>query len=307
LNLDFLPAKRNAPAGGALKDASIPLVTIEIAKSRANREFVMRALERFHTFTGWRVKCIRHGERQILKEFMAMDRMLVVVFDTEEEAYAGRRALAQLDGEGSIAVYADAVIMKNANGSITVKEQNDQWGLGMLAGTSLGALIGLLGGPVGLVIGASFGLLGGTIADARDAGIDVDFVDDASRELLPGKYALVAEISEDWTTPLDQSMEAVGGKVFRRALSEVKQTLHEADVAAMKADMAQMKAEQAKASADRKAKLQAKIDQLDAKIKGHLEKAEQQRTTAEREAKAKAELLNAKAATMQRHAAEIHV
>jgi hypothetical protein len=75
----------------------------------------------------------------------------------------------------------------------------------------------------------------------------------------------------------------------------------------MKADMAQMKAEQAKASADRKAKLQAKIDQLDAKIKAHLEKAEQQRATAEREAKAKAELLNAKAATMQRHAAEIHV
>ena len=35
-------------------------------------------------------------------------------------------------------------------------------------------------------------------------------------------YALVAEIREDWTTPLDQSMEAVGGKVFRRALSEVK-------------------------------------------------------------------------------------
>ena len=131
------------------------------------------------------------------------------------------------------------------------------------------------------------------IADARSAGIDIDFVDDASRELLPGMYALVAEISEDWMTPLDQSMEAIGGKVFRRALSDVKRTLHEADVAAMKADMAQMKAEQAEASADRKAKLQAKIDQLDAKIKAHLEKSEQQRAATGREAKAKAELLKA--------------
>ena len=94
-----------------------------------------------------------------------MDRMLVVVFDTEDKAYAGKRALAQLDSEGSIAVYADAVIAKNANGSITVKESNDGWGLGVLAGTSLGALIGLLGGPVGLAIGASVGLLTGTIAD----------------------------------------------------------------------------------------------------------------------------------------------
>ena len=71
--------------------------------------------------------------------------------------------------------------------------------------------------------------------------------------------------------------------------------------------MAQMKAEQAKASADRKVKLQAKINQLDAKIKAHLEKAEQQRAAAGREAKAKAELLKAKAATMQQKAAEIHV
>lgn len=236
-----------------------------------------------------------------------MDRMLVVVFDTEDKAYAGKRALAQLDGEGSIAVYADAVIVKNANGTITVKESGDQWGLGMLAGTSLGALIGLLGGPVGLAIGSYVGLLAGTIADARTAGIDSDFVDDASRELLPGKYALVAEISEDWTTPLDQRMEAVGGKVFRRALSDVKHTLHEQDVAAMKADMAQMKAEQAKASADRKAKLQAKIDQLDAKIEAHLEKSEQQRSAAGREAKAKAELLKTKAAVLQQKAAEIHV
>ena len=236
-----------------------------------------------------------------------MDRMLVVVFDTEDKAYAGKRALAQLDGEGSIAVYADAVIVKNANGSITVKESNDQWGLGVLAGTSLGSLIGLLGGPVGLAIGASVGLLTGMIADARSAGIDIDFVDDASRELLPGMYALVAEISEDWMTPLHQSMEAIGGKVFRRALSDVKRTLHEADVAAMKADMAQMKAEQAEASADRKAKLQAKIDQLDAKIKAHLEKSEQQRAATGREAKAKAELLKAKSTIMQREAAEIHV
>ena len=236
-----------------------------------------------------------------------MDRMLVIVFDTEDKAYAGRRALVQLDGEGSIAVYADAVIVKNADGSITVKESSDQWGLGTLAGTSLGSLIGLLGGPVGLAIGASVGLLTGMIADTRSAGIDVDFVDDASRELLPGKYALVAEIREDWTTPLDQSMEAVGGKVFRRALSDVQHTLHEADVAAMKADAAQMKAEHAKASADRKTKLQAKINQLDSKIKSHIEKAEQQRAAAGREAKAKAELLKAKAATMQQKAAEIHV
>lgn len=189
-----------------------------------------------------------------------MDRMLVVVFDTEDKAYEGKRALHQLDGEGNVAVYADAVIAKSASGAATVKENTDQWGLGMLAGTSLGSLIGLFGGPVGLAIGASVGLLTGTFADTWNAGIDSGFVDDVSKELVPGKFALVAEIREDWTTPVDLRMEMLGGKVFRRALSVVKHELHQEDVAAMKADMAQLKAEQAKAHADWKAKLQQNIN-----------------------------------------------
>ena len=42
-----------------------------------------------------------------------MDRMLVVVFDTEAKAYDGKNVLNQLNEEGSISVYADAVIVKN--------------------------------------------------------------------------------------------------------------------------------------------------------------------------------------------------
>ena len=62
--------------------------------------------------------------------------------------------------------------------------------------------------------------------------------------------ALVAEIEEDWTTPVDIRMEAIEGLVFRRALSEVKHQVHEENVNSMKADMAQFKAEQGQA--DRK-------------------------------------------------------
>ena len=43
-----------------------------------------------------------------------MDRMLVVVFDTEKKAYEGKKALLQLEDEGSIVVYAYAVVAKNA-------------------------------------------------------------------------------------------------------------------------------------------------------------------------------------------------
>jgi uncharacterized membrane protein len=235
-----------------------------------------------------------------------MDRMLVVVFDTEIKAYEGKKALLQLDNEGSIAVYAYAVVAKNANGTATVKQGDDAGPLGTLVGTSLGSLIGLLGGPAGLAIGATVGLLAGGTADLNNARISDDFIDDVNKDLLPNRFAVVAEIEEDWTTPVDIRMDAIGGIVFRRALSDVKDTIHDENIAAMKADIAQMKAEHAKARADRKGKLQEKINQLDSKIQARLEKAKGQRQAAEVRAQAKAEVLKTKAVALKAKAADTH-
>ncbi len=224
-----------------------------------------------------------------------MDRMLVVVFDNETKAYEGRKALLQLDGEGSISVYAYAVLTKHADGTATIKQGDDSGPLGTLAGTALGSLIGLLGGPVGMAIGATAGLAAGSAADIDNARIGEDFLDDVTKQLLPNRVAVVAEIEENWTTPVDTRMAAIGGTVFRRALSEARKTSNEEEVGAMKADLAQMKAELTQAHADHRAKLQEKINQLDSKIQTQLQKAKDRREAAERQAQAKAKILAAKA------------
>jgi uncharacterized membrane protein len=236
-----------------------------------------------------------------------MDRMLVVIFDSEPKAYEGKRALHELEEEGSIVVYTCAVVGRNADGTTAVRQSDDPGPLGTLVGTSVGALIGLLGGPVGAAVGAAAGLVVGGTVDINNARIGEDFIDDVKQELERNKFAVVAEIQEDWTTPVDTRMEAIGGKVFRRALSEAKHTVNEEDVAAMQADMAQMKAEHAKAQADRKAKLLEKINQLDSKIQAQLEKSKQRRQAAEAQAKAKVEVLKAKAAALKAKVSEKHV
>ena len=109
-----------------------------------------------------------------------MDRMLVVVFDNESKAYEGKKALMQLDIDGSISVYGHAVVVKNPDGTTTVRESDDRGPLGTLVGTSLGSLIGLLGGPAGLAIGAAVGFLGGGTLDLDKARIGEDFVDDVA-------------------------------------------------------------------------------------------------------------------------------
>jgi len=236
-----------------------------------------------------------------------MDRLLVVVFDTESKAYEGKKTLTQLENEGSIVVYTYAVLGRNADGTTSIKQSDDSGPLGAVVGTSLGALIGLLGGPIGVAIGATAGLLGGGAVDLDNARVGEDFVDDVREELQPDKFAVVAEIQEDWTIPVDTRMEAIGGKVLRRSLSEAKHAVYDEDVAAMKADLAQMKAERAKAHADRQAKLQEKIGQLESKIQAQLEKSKQRRKAAEAETKAKVEVLKAKAAALKARATETHV
>lgn len=228
-----------------------------------------------------------------------MDRMLVVVFDNENKAYEGKKALHQLDDEGSISAFAYAVLAKNADGSATVKQGDDVGPLGTLLATSFGTLIGVLGGPAGMAVGAAAGMAAGSSLDLNNLRVGSDFIDDVQKVLLPNKVALIAEIEEDWTTPVDTRMEAIGGTVFRRALSEVTQTANEEEIAAMKADLAQMKAEQVKAQADRKAKIQDKINQLDSKIQARLQRAKESREAAQHQAQEKVKILKAKAEALK--------
>jgi uncharacterized membrane protein len=226
-----------------------------------------------------------------MKRSKAMDRMLVVVFDAESKAWEAKKALHELDREDVITVYNQAVVARNADGTATVRQSDDPTPVRTLAGTTLGALIGLLGGPVGAALGAAAGFVVGDTVDVDRARIAKDFVEDVRQKLLPEKFALVAEIQEDTTTAVDLRMEALGGTIFRRSLSEVKHKVHDENVAAMKADLAQMKAEHAAAHADRKAKLQEKINQLDSKIQAQLEKSKQRRQAEEAQANAKVEFL----------------
>ena len=235
-----------------------------------------------------------------------MERMLVVVFENESKAYEGAKALRQLDLDGSITVYAHAVVVKNPDGAVIARERDDQGPFGLLVGTALGALLGALGGLAGIGIGGTVGLAAGGALDLHNARVGEDFIDDVTKDLLPGRAAVVAEIEEESTDPVDSRMQAIGGTVFRRALSEVKHTAHDQHIAAMEADLAQMKAEHAQAHLERKAKLQEKINQLASKLQAGLQRAKERREAAERDARAKVELLQSKAAAAKVKAAETH-
>jgi uncharacterized membrane protein len=225
-----------------------------------------------------------------------MSKYVVVVFPEEAKAYEGTRALKELHAEGSLGVYAMAVIGTDASGKLSVKQTADTDPLGTGVGALVGGIVGLLGGPVGAAIGMSYGALVGGLSDIFNAGVGSDFVKAVSEKLSPGKTALVAEVDEDWVTPLNARMEALGGIVIREWRSDFEDAQIEKEVDARRAEFVQLTAEYERAAAENKAKLTAHMNDVRAKLQAAGERAKGRRQQLERETMAKVKQLQDRAA-----------
>lgn len=217
-----------------------------------------------------------------------MSKFVVILFPDEAQAYQGTRALNDLHAEGSLTLYGMAVVAKDAEGNFGVKEAADTGPLGTAVGALVGGLVGLLGGPAGVIVGVTGGTLLGSVTDLYNYGVSEDFIWKVSKNMLePGKTAVVAEIAETWTTPLDVRMEALGGTVLRtwRADFEHEQIANE--IAAERAKLEQLRAEFAQANIEAKAKLKAKLDQAKADLEHAEERLKAKLDAMEKERNAK--------------------
>jgi len=220
-----------------------------------------------------------------------MNRMLVVIFPTESDAYRGVSMLKELDAEGSITVYSTAVIAKAADGNVTVNQAADEGPAGTAVGLLTGSLLGLFAGPAGLAVAAGAGTLGGLLFDLARVGVNDTFLDEAARQLQPGKVAVVAEVWEEWVTPVDTRMEAAGGVVLRRVRAEVIDAQIEHEVNTLRTELASLRDEQARALTEHRAKLGAKIEAAKSELRAAQERAKAALDSMVREGEAKVRTL----------------
>ena len=145
-----------------------------------------------------------------------MSKLVVVMFSNAARIQEAIGALKKLRAEGSIKLYASTVVARDAGGKLSVQEVTKE-GLG---GTAVGALIGGLAGlplgPLAVTIGAAGGALIGGSADLTNEGADTEFAENISRELAPGKAAVVAEVDNDGSIAFEALMKSIGGTVVRK-------------------------------------------------------------------------------------------
>ena len=225
-----------------------------------------------------------------------MDSILVVVFENESKAYEGSQALREMEIEGSIHLYAKAVIIRDADGKVQVKQSSDMGAAGTAGGLVIGALIGLFGGATAAAIGAGAGMFGGFLHDMAHLGVGQDYLDGVGKSLKPGKAAVVAEIWEDWILPVDTKMEALGGVVFRHTRKDILDLQVERDITTLKAEIDELEAEYERASGEAKVKFQGKIDTARAKLQTTVSGIQARLEASQQETKAKIDFLQEQAA-----------
>lgn len=133
--------------------------------------------------------------------------MLVVVFQEESNALEAYQFLSEL--EVGPEVFAQAVIKKNVDGSVSIEESSNIFPFGEVRENRIDNLIDLLGDAPTAETG-----FGHTVEMDR-AGVDADFLRKVSSDFVPGKFAVVSNIREDITAPVDNEMDKLGGHVFR--------------------------------------------------------------------------------------------
>jgi uncharacterized membrane protein len=216
-----------------------------------------------------------------------MSKFIFVSFPDETKAYEGTRALEALHAEGSLTLYGMAVVAKGQDGSLKLKRESDRGPLGIAVGSVVGGLLGLLGGPIGVAIGVGGGALLGSFNDLANLGVGRDFLDNVAADLTPGKVAVIAEVSEEWVTPLNARMNALGGLVHRTGRATIEDELSQKAMASAQAELAHLKAEYEHSKAEGKAQLKARMDQVQALAKSNSEHLQKSMTDFKSETEAK--------------------
>ena len=223
-----------------------------------------------------------------------MDKMIVIVFDREPAAYAGSRALKELHWEGSITLYSGSVIVKESNGRIQLKQVVNLGQAGSVLGTATCSLVGALADEAATGKGNAFGCQAPNLSDA---GVSEDFLRDVARSLRPSKSAVVAEIEEDWITPLDSLMDMLGGIVFRRVRAELGDAQLEREAIVLHAETKHLRDELSHVVGPAKMKLQVKAEEARTRLERTRDQAQRRLDAMMLEADAKVRSLQAQAAS----------
>ena len=151
------------------------------------------------------------------------ENVVLANYKVESEAY---QALSELKRDTANANYtiSQAMIVKRENGKLNVMDSfvngittgDDTW-----MGGLLGGLIGILGGPIGVLLGGSVGMLVGGAVDAGEMAGDTSLLEKAGDSIADGETAIILLAQEEYETALTAKLNDFDVSITRLDAAEV--------------------------------------------------------------------------------------
>ena len=159
-----------------------------------------------------------------------MENIIVVNFEVESEAY---QAFSELKAKAFSDTYiiSQAALAKNENGvirpldwfSVGAKANDDA-----VLGGALGALFGVVGGPVGMLLMGSYGALVGGTVDMVDADYNATMMEHVMKCVTEDKTVLIAMVQEEEGSDFDANFAKYQSEVTRFDAVEIAVEVEEA-------------------------------------------------------------------------------
>ena len=152
------------------------------------------------------------------------------IFDVESEGYQAFSELKQNPGEEK-SVLSQVALVTKKDGAIRVLDSFDTGATSvddMAIGGAIGAVVGILGGPIGVLLGSSYGVLLGSVVDAGDALGEATMLEQVAGKMQEGDTVLIGMANEEDESILDEKLSKFQVTLLRFDASRVADEVAEA-------------------------------------------------------------------------------
>jgi uncharacterized membrane protein len=147
-----------------------------------------------------------------------MSDLIVVGFKDEFKADEVMSELRRLQSEYLVDLEDAAVVVRNQEGKVKIKQAQELVATGALSGGYWGVLLSVLFfNPIFTLVGAAAGALSGAMSDI---GINDDFMRDLGSTIEPGTSAIFVLVRKSTPDRVLADLSKFEGKVLRTSLSK---------------------------------------------------------------------------------------
>lgn len=113
--------------------------------------------------------------------------VIAVSFGDDDNAYARLTRLKELDSQHQVGIHEAVVVVHQPDGRIVEKDRMASFAVPNMGGGVIGVLVGIIGGPLGMLIGGTAGLFVGSFFHIEDADDTDSALSAISSSVRPGR------------------------------------------------------------------------------------------------------------------------